>query len=413
MKPTIAIKPLLFISILLCFTSLYSCLKSTEPGLPDKVLKVLNETGFNRIELTKTIAEFIDYPDELKLSGAYYLISNMDRQYYVDFDVKDTLGNIYSIDPMSFGSESTFLAYWKKLDTLSGGLKFKARTFVLDTDTVESSILVSRINRILDTLTNPYLDRYPIDIIFECALPYRIANEAIENWQNILLQEYPLLFDHTDKLGPDSMISLIDSFVKANFRFDGRFVKQSSIQPLRQLIMNKAGSHEDLAQLKVKMLRTAGIPAVMDYVPYLADSVNGFHWASAMQEDLSFKPLVNKNMQFLFRENNLRIPKIYRRVYTIQPRSLFRTKETQFFTPPFLGHYDYLDVTEEYFSVVHNSMSATSSDSIIYLAVYNDSMWKAIDYAVVENNIGSFKNIRPALMYKPAVFKNDSIILLN
>lgn len=413
MKPATVIKTALLSGILLSVVSFYTCLKSTDPGLPEDVLKVLNETGFNRIELTKTIAEFIDNPNSLKLTGAYFLISNMDRQYYVDFYVHDTIGNIFNIDPLSFASSGSFMYYWKKLDSLTGGLFFKARTFVLDTDTLESALLVSRINKVLDSSANPYLGSYPSDATFNFTLPYRIANEAVENWQQILIKAYPSIFDQAHTLSPDSMIRLIDRFVEHNFTSDARFVKQGSVQPLNQLIQNKTGSYEDLAQLRIKMLRTAGIPATMDYVPYLADSVNGFHWAVAMNSAGVFIPLVTSHAKYLFDEDNKRIPKIYRRVYAIQSNSLFRTKDIRFYTPPFLGHYDYVDVTHEYFEVSYQTIDVTqSSDTIIYVTVYNDGKWKAIDYAFNNNEKTVFQNIRSIITYKPAVFSQESIALL-
>lgn len=405
--------PIWILWILILGSTNSSCLKSTEPGLPPDVLMVLNETGFNRIELTKTIAEYFGSADTLKLKGAYYLISNMHRQYFVDFTVHDSSGNMYQIEPLSFAADTSFLAFWKTLDSITGGLRFKARIFMLDTDTISSSTLVSRINRCLDTLTNPYLDQYTHEAVFQYVLPYRIANEAIEDWQEILLNEYPFIFQKTDSLPPDSMIRFIDSFVENQFRFDGRFVKQATVQPTDQLIRLGKGSHEDLAHLKVKMLRTAGIPASMDYTPYLNDSVNGFHWAVAMNSTGVFIPLIPENARFLFTEQNTSIPKMYRRVYEIQPNSLFRAKDISFYTPPFLGHYDYLDVTNEYFDVVQYYFEKTRPDSIAYMTVFNDRNWKAIDHAFAGHTDYRFNNLRSAINYRPAVFRNDSLLLLN
>ncbi|MCC7317657.1 MAG: hypothetical protein IT219_03950, partial [Bacteroidales bacterium] len=50
-----------------------SCLKSTKPGLPDEVVQAINETGFNRIQLTKTISNFLDPADSLQREAAYFL----------------------------------------------------------------------------------------------------------------------------------------------------------------------------------------------------------------------------------------------------------------------------------------------------------------------------------------------------
>jgi len=413
MVPSVRKIPLWFLGFLILGFTNISCLKSTKPGIPPDVLKVLNETGFNRIELTKTIAGYIGTTDTLKLKGAYFLISNMHRQYYVDFKVYDSNNNMYEIGPLSFQTDSTFLAYWNALDLITGGLRFKANIFMLDTDTITSSILSSRIDRCLDTITNAYLNHFTRESVFQYVLPYRIANEAIENWQEILLYEYPDLFRSNKSVSSDSMIRLIDDLVEDQFRFDGRFVKQSSVQKTDQLIRLGRGSHEDLAQLKVKMLRTAGIPATIDYTPYLNDSVNGFHWAVAMNSSGVFVPLIPEKCRFLFSKQNTKIPKIYRRVYAIQPNSLFRSKDISFYTPPFLGHYDYLDVTREYFDVVQLQVKTTQSDTVIYVTVFNDGNWKAIDHAYAGNKGYWFYNLRSAIEYRPAVFRNDSLMLLN
>ncbi|MBS4056831.1 MAG: transglutaminase domain-containing protein [Bacteroidales bacterium] len=390
---------------------LSACLKSTEPGLPPEVIKVYEKTGFNRIEFTKTIGHYLDDSDSLKLRAAYYLIENLERQYTVSYDIKDTAGNTITIDPLSFPTDREFLSYWNTLDSALAGLTYKPHKFVLDRDTIRAELLISTIDLAFETRSQAIGKRYNETDFFNYVLPYRFGNEVIENWRTRLPEVFPELHtfaggDHT----PEEAIAFVNQLVDSLFSFDGRFIKQAIPQLTEQLLENRRGNYEDLAYLKAKMLRCCGIPATIDYTPYLADSVNGFYWAVGQNSEGKFIPLIPKGTDYLFDAKQGRIAKVYRRTFHKQPNGLFRLKKTDLTTPPFLGHYDYMDVTEAYFQSLNIAVSRPCMDTLVYLGVYNDKQWRAIDWAFCKNDSISFTGCKAEIDYRLLRFSNKKLL---
>ncbi|MDP3462648.1 MAG: transglutaminase domain-containing protein [Bacteroidales bacterium] len=401
-------KMCLLIVILLISTS---CLKSDKPGLPEEVIRTYSETGFNRIEFTKTIGKFIDDAgDSIQLQAAYFLIAKMRSHYMVTYDVTDTSGAIYQIDPFMFTSGDSLLAHWKKLDSIHGGLHYQPDRFVLDTDTIKSELLISTIQQTMKSQKPEWHGLYDKETVFQYVLPYRIANEAVEDWRSQLADTFPeLLYFSAQTYEPDIIIENINEFVNSRFIFDKRFIKQATIQPLADLLRNRVGNYEDLAHLKVKLLRMCGIPATIDYTPYLADSVNSFVWAVAMNSDRKFQPLLSEETKYLFERSNY-FPKVYRRIFHENNSSLFRLKPISLTTPPFLGHYDYLDVTQDYVDVIQLQYEQVSPDTLLYLTVLNDKKWRAVDFAISADNQFVFNNIASNITLRPAILNQDHFI---
>jgi hypothetical protein len=135
-----------------------------------------------------------------------------------------------------------------------------------------------------------------------------------------------------------------------------------------------------------------GIPATVDYIPYLADSSHGFHFAVYYAMDSSFKALLSKNEKELL-ANAKRIPKVYRRIYHQIDSSLFARKSIHKTTPPYLGHYHYLDVTTNYTETKNLVFKGPCPDSIIYISVFNDKKWRAFDWAICDDGTALFTNV--------------------
>lgn len=96
-------------------------------------------------------------------------------------------------------------------------------------------------------------------------------------------------------------------------------------------------------------MRAFGIPATLDYTPHISDTNQGFAWAVAMNKNAEFVPLLPPGTEDLFLSSG-RIPKVYRRIFHDNENSLFAKKNLEVTTPPFIGHYHYQDVTQEYFA---------------------------------------------------------------
>ncbi|MDO8898786.1 MAG: hypothetical protein Q7V19_14145, partial [Bacteroidales bacterium] len=63
-------------------------------------------------------------------------------------------------------------------------------------------------------------------------------------------------------------------------------------------------------------------------------------------------------------------------------------------------HYHYLDVTADYLPVQTLVYNGFCPDTFIYISVFNDKKWRAVDWAICKNNSATFKNISKNINYK-------------
>ncbi|MDP3442805.1 MAG: hypothetical protein Q8T08_08100, partial [Ignavibacteria bacterium] len=219
--------------VLVFLAGSFSFLKSKKPGIPADVVKVIDETGVNRIEFTKTIAKYFESTDSLKTKAAYFLIANIGRQYSVDYEIVDSNGNAIAIDPMLFNSAESFLANWKVIQDSLGELTYEARKYFLDRDTITSELLIASIENTFESRSFSWTKTYSDEDIFHYVLPYRIGNETIEDWRTHIRKEFTSLIDTAKTLdSPEQIADLVNEYVNRNYHFDKRFISSPQTQAI-------------------------------------------------------------------------------------------------------------------------------------------------------------------------------------
>ena len=130
--------------------------------------------------------------------------------------------------------------------------------------------------------------------------------------------------------------------------------------------------------------------------------------------------LPDNNKLFLFHSNDPtkiyqqgKVAKVYRRIHHNNPESLFSIKKKKTHTPPFLGNYNYLDVTNEYLQTADTSIHCTDTSQFIYLAILNENKWKPVEWAQVESDGKAvFSNMGTGIYYKPVIVSEEEIIVV-
>lgn len=391
---------------------LSSCLKSTDPGLPRQVVDAIQGTGVNRIELTKTVAEYIESTDTSRLHAVYYLIANIPHQYAVDYEIKDTLSNIYDFVPMAFASYEDAELFWKSKENKNGGLHYIPQKYTLDRDTITADFLIQNIEDAFLTKTFAWTHPYTGMCFEKYVLPYRFGNEHLNHWRREILHDFKWLIDQYEhEQSPDTLIHFVNDYVNKEYTFDKRFLRLPNPQSYAEISLTKKGNYQDLAYLKASLLRGIGIPATIDYVPFLADTAQAFYFAVAQNDRGQFVPLLPPNTAYLFEKKH--IPKVYRRTFDVVKSSLFAIKQLSLKTPPFIGHFHYLDVTESYFSTSTIEFIKEGKDTLVYIAVTNDKKWKATDWKINHDEQVLFQQMVEGPKYAMGIMKNDSLQIIS
>ena len=170
-------------------------------------------------------------------------------------------------------------------------------------------------------------------------------------------------------------------------------------------------------------LRSAGIPAAFELVPYWGSSNNGHSFAAAIlpnEKTISFQNENNNDI------NDLpirKVPKIYRKSYTIVSNQLHDTMVFDF--PQLFKDCDIRDVTGMYLIGSKTMALNYNKNNISYLSVFSPNGW--IPIAVSTNgkfsNIGTGTkigeeseealNLGNGILYLPSIFTNAEIAPLS
>jgi len=397
------------VSVLSLLMLAQSCLKSNNPGLPADVVDAIAHTGHNRVELTKTIGYFIDTDDSIYLKSVFFLIANMPHHYAVDYTIKNEKNQEIDFDPKDFVSYEAMENWWSTQQANDHRLFYETKKFSLDKDTISAELLISTVNQAVASRSYPWTKTVTATDFYEYVLPYRFENEHIYDWRTAIINDFCWIADSVhSNAKAEEVIQLINDYVNTNFVFDKRYLRIASVQTYPEIRLSRRGNQSDLAHLKASIARTFGIPATIDYTPYLADSISGFYFAVAQDSQGKFIPMLPTNSIDLLKGN--KIPKVYRRIFVQNDSSLFAQKKLSLKTPPYLGHYHYLDVSSEYLSVEDIGHRKNTSDTLYYIGVHNDKKWRAVDWAISKDSQVSFRDMGKGINYQLLIMRNDSLV---
>ena len=388
-----------------------SCLKSKKTGIPDEVIKTLNESGIRKPDLLKVILAFQQPEDSLKLRSAYFLIQNLDNNYSIKMSLYDSSDNLIQINTEDFTDYASIKKYRDSLEKISGKLSYKADSIWLDIDTLKSEFLINHINTVFTTMqNNAWNPNYNFDIFCNYILPYRVANEEIE----LNIQHFQNKYAHLiqQNLSIVDMATLLNSEINNEISYSEKLVINPNVKSAAILEESHKGNLFDINVYKVNALRSLGIAAALDYTPFFVDSILGFYSTTVLLPD-------NKKLILLHSDDHAtyypqgKVAKVYRRLYRNNPESLFSIKDKKTHTPPFLGNYNYLDVTNEYLQTADISINCTDTSQFIYLAVLNENKWKPVEWAQIESNGKAiFSNMGIGVYYKPVIVLKEEIVVV-
>ncbi len=400
-----------FILALLLAVLSTSCLKSKKPGIPNEVINTLNESDIRKPDLLKVILTFQQPEDSLKLQSAYFLIQNLDNNYSIKMSLYDSSDNLIQINIEDFADYTTIKEYRDSLEKISGKLSYKADSIWLDIDTLKSEFLINHINTAFTTMqNNTWSTKYDFNTFCNYILPYRVANEEIEPSINFFQTKYAHLIQQN--LSIVDLATLLNSEINNELSYDERLVINPNVQSVAILEETYAGNLLDLNVYKVNALRSMGIAAALDYTPFFADSILGFYSTTVLLPDNNKLILLHSDDHATPYQQG-KVAKVYRRLHRNDPESLFSIKDKKTHTPPFLGNYNYLDVTNEYLQTADISIDCADTLQFIYLAILNENKWKPVEWAQVESDGNAiFSDMATGVYYKPVIVLEEEIVVV-
>ena len=384
-----------------------SCLKSKRPGIPLKVVEVLNISGKNKPNLNKYILYSLESSDSLQKKASYFILENMHKNYTSFYHLADSNGHNYIFEPKKYSNLNAILSHIDSLEQANGALFYQADSFSIDHKNIDFNLLYNNQLLAFEAIDeNTLKNQSNLNLFLNYTLPYRVSNEIIEPFRKKLKELLENKIKESNTI--DEKVYAINDAINQLVKYDARYIKSLERKKLDDILNEGVSNLENINIIKVKALRSFGIPATIDYCPVLTDTNGSYLWTAVFKPDGS-KILLDIENGVLSNILKHKITKVYRRTYSFDTSSLFLIKDVRENTPPYLGHYNYLDVSSEYGQKLNYSTKTQSNNKYAYLAVYNDNKWRPIDWALNIKGSVNFENLGENIIYLP-VFWNYSKI---
>ena len=157
--------------------------RHTDPDLEN----ALRQAGENRSQLEQVLDHYRN--DSLKYKAACFLIANMPGHYSYGGEVLDAY--YFSVDSL-FRIGAPCEQTNRQIDELAQNLQISRYAKIIeDVKTITAEYLIDNIDRAFDDWQNKEINEHvDFEHFCEYLLPYRISNEPLEYWRDMLSGKY-------------------------------------------------------------------------------------------------------------------------------------------------------------------------------------------------------------------------------
>jgi hypothetical protein len=242
---------------------------------PKETTDFLN--SLNRMEKKKfqmVLGHYKSPEDSLKLKAAYYLFKYMPYKFSTwpveekrYFQVFDSVRKPQCKDMDAPLLRSTVDAWIKDLEQKFGSIQEK-RITLPDIKAITPEILIENIDyafKVWDEM--PWASHVSFDDFCEFLLPYRIYDEPLSMWRKNHYEKYKWIADSfPNEKDPKVVCEYLNSCLAKEFVFADNLGK-IPYPAIRDIDIYRAGICEHRYVWVVSVMRSIGIPVVIDYTP--------------------------------------------------------------------------------------------------------------------------------------------------
>ena len=257
----------------------------------------------------------------------------------------------------------------------------------------------------------------------EYILPYRINIEPLQDWRIKYEQSFRWVSDSIrNTKGKDIakyLIKDINNWFTSIYEFEKRTEPIPRLGAL-QVLLRKKGYCEDVAALAAFALRSQGVSASMDMVPFWGTSSGGHSLNFSEKKNhqkVRFDILFNYSNMSLDSFQLVREPgKVFRQTYSNQKNAIASFTDSSNIPQGILRSHNILDVTDEYwntssFSASLKNMPNGRTPNFVYACVLNYQNWEPVWWGRrTRENLVLFSNMSRGVVYLPQYYSNNKLI---
>ena len=390
------------------------------------IADVLDSAGSNRSELEAVLDHYRTQdtnPD--KLRAAEFLIENMPAHYsYAGNEIYE----YYEYAARILANKS--LSPEQQRDSLLSITDLKYRDLpnriVPDAQVIKADYLIKNIDISYDRWVNcDWARQITFDEYLEWLLPYKaIELQEMDAWRDTLLAHFGKGLEHPIKNDVEyntasGVADMLRNDARKGLDRYGLYTRAGLPLLSAHLQVNQTyGDIPDYALTAALLMRSAGIPAVLDETPVGSRYTAATKWfviiADKGEEEASEWDL-STNIGYGFFPYE-RGPKVYRNTYAINPERLEYKQNAKYQYPFELAR---KDVTSKYFRTTNlvipilKGISKHLKDKYVYIASAvrsEESPWQIVDFGVMKHGKAMFHDMGVEVLYQIQGFDGKDLI---
>ena len=390
------------------------------------IASVLDSAGSNRSELEAVLDHYKTKDNNpQKLQAAEFLIKNMPAHYsyagneiYEYYDYAARILANKSLSPEQQRDSLLFITDLKYRD-LPGQI-------VSDAQIIKADYLIKNIDASYDRWVNcDWASQITFDEYLEWLLPYKaIELQEMDAWRDTLLAHFGKGLEHPIKNDVEYNTSVGIADMLRNDAYNG--LKRYGLYtraglPLLSAHLQAAqtyGNIPDYALTAVLIMRSAGIPSVLDETPVGSRGTAATKWFAIMSDrcqeltsEWDFSTQIGGSF-FPYERG----PKVYRNTYAINPERWEYRQNAKYQYPFELGK---KDVTSKYFLTsdlsipIEKGILKHVKDKYVYIAsaVRNEeNPWQIVDFGVMKHGKATFHDMGREVLYQIQGYDGNKLI---
>ena len=390
------------------------------------IASVLDSAGSNRSELEAVLDHYKTKDNNpQKLQAAEFLIKNMPAHYsyagdeiYEYYDYAARILANKSLSPEQQRDSLLFITDLKYRD-LPGQI-------VSDAQIIKADYLIKNIDASYDRWVNcDWASQITFDEYLEWLLPYKaIELQEMDAWRDTLLAHFGKGLEHPIKNDVEYNTTIAIADMLRNDAYNG--LKRYGLYTRAGLPLLSAhlqacqtyGNIPDYALTAVLVMRSAGVPAVLDETPVGSRGTAATSWyviysdrGEELTSEWDFSTMIGGSF-FPYERG----PKVYRNTYAINPERWEYRQNSKYQYPFELGK---KDVTSKYFLTsdlaipIEKGILKHVKDKYVYIAsaVRNEeNPWQIVDFGVMKHGKATFHDMGREVLYQIQGYDGNKLI---
>lgn len=384
----------------------------TQAQYPASVETNLKKAGTNRPELEKALLYCSKTGDSLKIKAMQFLIANMDIHSSADYYWEDAANKKIAYHELDYPDLEQAKAAFETIKQQNPGLKTKPVIYK-DIETIKGDYLIKNLEKAFTSWRTSAIKTTSFDDFCEYILPYRVSIEPVQDWRSIYADKFKWIKEQITAKDFQTVLPYVKDDQDIWFVNNWKEKRSEPLPRLGslQLLFRKQGPCSDIASMNVFTMRSQGIAAAVNIIPFWATATEGHYTNTFFDEN---KQMLNCDYGTKdFRQNLAREPaKVIRLTYSKNQETLASFEDISNIPKGFLQQQNYIDVTNDFWettTVKCHLYPAANQPKIVYATTFNGLAWRPFWWGKTEKNETVFTKLCKQTVIIPQYYNNGKL----